>query len=159
MFQRDIDTAATGQLLIFGHQECLAAREKNKCSLSLKSEPSPSISSRIRATFVEKPFLLSCSGPLRQVLSLGECRRYIGETTLEQEDRGGRANPACQFSLIVRLQEQLRLLLTLLWRARLLTKMYIFSKCAAFLLLFLLPCLICSHGGMIFLFFSLQHLP
>lgn len=63
MFQRDVDAVAIGRLLIFGHQECPAAREKNKDSLSLKSEPglnpSSSISSRIRAAFVEKPFLLS----------------------------------------------------------------------------------------------------
>ena len=35
MFQLYVGTAAIGQLLIFDHQECPAAREKNKCSLAL----------------------------------------------------------------------------------------------------------------------------
>lgn len=64
-----VGPTAIVQLLILGHQDCLAAREKNQCSLALKSgprlNPSPSISSRIRATFKEKPLLLSCSGPQR----------------------------------------------------------------------------------------------
>lgn len=163
MFQLCVGAAAIGQLLIFGHQECPAAREKNKCSLALKSEPglnpSPSISSRIRATFKEKPLLLSHSGPQGPEVSLGECRRYVGETTLEQQEQDGRANPACQFCLILRLQEQLGLLLILLSSESKSahTDVYFFQVQSFWL--FLLRCLICSCGMMIFLFFPLQHLP
>lgn len=102
--------------------------------------------------------LFSCSGAQGPEVSLGECMRDFGETMLEQQDQDGRANPACQFSLILRLQEQLQPHSFLL-RARVLTKMCIFSKCTAFWLLFLLRCLIYSHGMMIFLFFPLQQLP
>lgn len=74
----------------------------------------------------------------------------------EQQDQDGGANPACQFSLIVRLQEQLGLLLTFISsESKSAHEDAIFSTCAAFWLLFLLCCLICSNGTKIFLFFPL----
>lgn len=96
MFQLYVGRAAVSQLLIFGHQECPAPREKNKCGLALRSQPrlkpSPSISSGIKATFKEKHLFFCHLGPQ---VNLRGCRRYV-ETTLEHPDQDGDLIlPAC----------------------------------------------------------------
>ena len=74
--------------------------------------------------------------------NLGWCRRYVHEKTSEQQEQGGGATPACHFSLISRMQEQLGLLLTFIpSESKSAHDVAIFSTCAAFWVLFLLCCL------------------
>lgn len=74
--------------------------------------------------------------------NLGRCRSYAHEKTSEQQEQGGGATPACHFSLISRMQEQLGLLLAFISsESKSAHDVAIFSTCAAFWVLFLLCCL------------------